>query len=95
MWSGDMEGGIVFTFKMIMVGVSLAIGVFMALLPRMAWLHPLMDLTSYTAHYSKRHRRREQYFPIGEVKDKRLKVLSQQKEAKRSSVGSSAPSEWK
>ena len=34
MWSGDMNGGIIFTFKMCLVGVSLAMGVFAALIPR-------------------------------------------------------------
>jgi uncharacterized membrane protein YjjP (DUF1212 family) len=34
MWSGDMWSGMAFTFQMLMVGVSLAVGVFVALLPR-------------------------------------------------------------
>jgi uncharacterized membrane protein YjjB (DUF3815 family) len=38
MWSGDMQGGIVFTFKMCLVGVSLAMGVFLAIIPRGIWV---------------------------------------------------------
>jgi uncharacterized membrane protein YjjP (DUF1212 family) len=34
MWSGDMWAVMTFTFEMLMVGVSLAVGVFVALLPR-------------------------------------------------------------
>jgi hypothetical protein len=31
MWSGNTENGLQFTFKMLMIGVSLAIGVFAGL----------------------------------------------------------------
>lgn len=34
MWSGDIVSGMTFTFQMLLVGVCLAIGVFMALIPR-------------------------------------------------------------
>lgn len=34
MWSGDIVSGMTFTFQMLLVGVCLAIGVFMALVPR-------------------------------------------------------------
>lgn len=39
MWSGDMQGGIAVTFQMCLVGVSLAMGVFLAIIPRGIWLH--------------------------------------------------------
>lgn len=38
MWSGDMQSGMEFTFKMVMIGVCLAVGVFLALLPRKNWM---------------------------------------------------------
>lgn len=38
MWSGNMEGGIAVTFQMCLVGVSLAMGVFLAIIPRGIWL---------------------------------------------------------
>lgn len=38
MWSGNSSTGMEFTFKMLMIGVSLAIGVFVALIPRKQWL---------------------------------------------------------
>jgi uncharacterized membrane protein YjjB (DUF3815 family) len=34
MWSGDVLSGMAFTFQMMLIGVCLAIGVFLALLPR-------------------------------------------------------------
>ena len=40
MWGGDAQQGLEFTFKMLMIGVSLAIGVFLALIPKRKWLGP-------------------------------------------------------
>lgn len=37
-WSGDVSTGLEFTFSMVMIGVCLAIGVFLSLLPRKSWL---------------------------------------------------------
>lgn len=38
MWSGDISNGLSFTAKMLLVGVCLALGVFIALLPRKSWI---------------------------------------------------------
>ena len=37
MWSGDFESGLEFTFQMVLVSICLAIGIFLALLPRKSW----------------------------------------------------------
>jgi uncharacterized membrane protein YjjB (DUF3815 family) len=37
MFSGDVKSGLEFTFQMVLIGVVLAIGVFLALLPRKSW----------------------------------------------------------
>ena len=84
MWSGDMESGIVFTFKMIMVGISLAIGVFMALLPKMRWLQSCMECMSGRGG---RKSVKGRYFPIGESKDERMKMLSSAKPGSREGEG--------
>jgi hypothetical protein len=38
MWDGATDAGLEFTFKMLLIGVSLAIGVFTALLPSKKWM---------------------------------------------------------
>jgi hypothetical protein len=60
MWSGDMQGGIVFTFKMCLVGVSLVMGVFLALIPRGLWLHM--------------NKQQPRSIPLGESKSGRMKI---------------------
>mmetsp|Transcript_25213 Transcript_25213/g.37150 ORF Transcript_25213/g.37150 Transcript_25213/m.37150 type:complete len:221 (-) Transcript_25213:173-835(-) len=62
MWSGDMLGGINFTFKMFMVGVCLAIGVFMALIPKARWFKCC-------------GRTKGKYFPIAEMKSGKIRIL--------------------
>ena len=42
-WSGDVTTGLEFTFKMVMIGVCLAIGVFLALLPRKSWIRSIRN----------------------------------------------------
>jgi uncharacterized membrane protein YjjP (DUF1212 family) len=60
MWSGDMQGGIVFTFKMCLVGVSLVMGVFVALIPRGLW--------------GCMHKRRPKSIPLGESRKGKMKI---------------------
>ena len=61
MWSGDMNGGIIFTFKMCLVGVSLAMGVFAALIPRGMLI--LM------------YKNQQKKFPLGETRSGRMKIF--------------------
>lgn len=42
MFSGDMQSGLEFTFQMVLIGVVLAIGVFLALLPRKSWFRSVV-----------------------------------------------------
>lgn len=44
MWSGNVSTGMDFTFRMIMVGVSLSLGVFVALVPRKRWFTRVSSL---------------------------------------------------
>ncbi len=37
-WGGDSQSGLEFTFKMLLIGVCLSIGVFVSLIPRKNWL---------------------------------------------------------
>lgn len=60
MWSGDMQGGIVFTFKMCLVGVSLVMGVFLALIPRGLWVHM--------------SKQRPRNIPLGESRSGKMKI---------------------
>jgi uncharacterized membrane protein YjjP (DUF1212 family) len=41
-WSGNVQSGLDFTFRMVLIGVCLATGVFLALLPRRSWI-PILD----------------------------------------------------
>lgn len=43
-WSGDVTTGLEFTFKMVMIGVCLSIGVFLSLLPRKNWARSFRKL---------------------------------------------------
>lgn len=47
-WSGDMQSGLEFTFRMVLIGVCLATGVFLALLPRKSWIRALLKQKSQT-----------------------------------------------
>lgn len=46
MYTGDIASGMEFTFQMVMIGVCLAIGVFLASLPRASWFWCLRSQTS-------------------------------------------------
>ena len=41
-WSGNMQSGLEFTFRMVLIGVCLATGVFLALLPRKSWIRAFL-----------------------------------------------------
>lgn len=49
-WSGNMQSGLEFTFRMVLIGVCLATGVFLALLPRKSWTRAIMKQLSGTTH---------------------------------------------
>lgn len=52
-WSGDMQDGLEFTFRMVLIGVCLATGVFLALLPRKSWIRAIAkqrDATLFQTH---------------------------------------------
>jgi hypothetical protein len=79
MWSGDMQSGIAFTFKMFMIGVSLAIGVFLSLIPKKAWVKKAKK-----RYLSSRIGRgtgaigaggEQRYFPIGEVREGKIGMM--------------------
>jgi uncharacterized membrane protein YjjB (DUF3815 family) len=46
-WSGNMQSGLDFTFRMVLIGVCLATGVFLALLPRRSWIPILEQRNDY------------------------------------------------
>ena len=73
MWSGDMEDGIAFTFKMIMIGVMIAVGVCVALIPKYSWIRAMRN-TLCECCCGRSERRK--YFPLGEVREGRIKMLS-------------------
>ena len=45
MWSGNVQSGFALTLNMLMIGVCLAIGVFLATLPGKKWLHVVKEST--------------------------------------------------
>lgn len=42
LWSGNTQSGLDFTFRMVLIGVCLATGIFLALLPRRSWI-PILE----------------------------------------------------
>jgi uncharacterized membrane protein YjjB (DUF3815 family) len=48
-WSGNMQSGLEFTFRMVLIGVCLATGVFLALLPRKSWIREIQKQRAATA----------------------------------------------
>jgi uncharacterized membrane protein YjjB (DUF3815 family) len=47
-WSGNMQSGLEFTFRMVLIGVCLATGVFLALLPRKSWIREIQKQRAAT-----------------------------------------------
>jgi hypothetical protein len=63
--SGDNETGLSFTFQMLMIAVSLAVGVFLAVIPSKKWLVPVtIQVKGQDEQHKHKHIEIEVFNPI-------------------------------